>query len=165
MIIAIMSDSHDNIWNMEKALAMIGEENASMIVHCGDFVAPFMLRELEKAMIPVYGVMGNNDGDRFLMVQTALTALKNITLFELIGHVDADGFSIAFTHEYQVAEGLACTGRYDLVCYGHSHQYHMEHVGETLLLNPGEIMGKEGYPGFCIVDTGQKTVKRCEIGV
>lgn len=163
MNIAVMSDSHDNIWNLATALTMIRSENADMIVHCGDFVAPFMLRELEKAGIPVYGVMGNNDGDRFFMVQTALTALKNITLYELIGTVDAEGFSIAFTHEYQVAEGLACTGRYDMVCFGHSHQHFLEHHGRTILLNPGEIMGKDGHPGFCMVDTVKRTVRRLEI--
>lgn len=160
MNIAIMSDSHDNIWNMEKALAMIHEEKTSMIIHCGDFVAPFMLRDLEKAGIPVYGVLGNNDGDAFLLAQTALTVLKNITLFELIGNVELENFNIAFTHQREVAEGLALTGRYDLVCYGHSHQYHLETVGNTLLLNPGEIMGKNGEPGFCIVNTDSRTVRR-----
>jgi len=38
MIIAVMSDSHDNIWNLRKALAIIKEKRAGMIIHCGDFV-------------------------------------------------------------------------------------------------------------------------------
>jgi putative phosphoesterase len=161
--IAVMSDSHDNIWNLEKALGIIREEKAGMIIHCGDFVAPFMLRELEKSGIPVYGVLGNNDGSQYLLAKTALTILKRFTLFELVGHVTAEGFSVCFTHQKIVAEGLACTGRYDLVCYGHSHQYSLETIGKTLLLNPGEIMGKEGCPGFCIVDTETRGVIRHEI--
>ena len=40
MIIAIMSDSHDNIWNLRKALEIIKKKNAQMIIHCGDFIAP-----------------------------------------------------------------------------------------------------------------------------
>ncbi|MBU1170442.1 MAG: metallophosphatase family protein [Proteobacteria bacterium] len=165
MKIAIMSDSHDNIWNLEKALSLIKTEEASMIVHCGDFVAPFMLRELEKAGIPVYGVLGNNDGSQFLLAQTALTVLKNIHLFELIGTVEADGFRICFTHQREVAEGLAFTGRYDLVCYGHSHQYNLEKIKDTILLNPGEIMGKNKEPGFCLVDTENRHVRRLILDV
>lgn len=164
MNIAIMSDSHDNIWNLEKALTLIRNEGAEMIVHCGDFVAPFMLRELENAGIPVYGVLGNNDGSQFLLARTALLDLSHITLFELIGHVDADGFAIAFTHQREVAEGLTATGRYNLVCYGHSHQFHQETLGRTLLLNPGEIMGKNGDAGFCFVDTETGQVRRVALG-
>lgn len=163
MKLAIMSDSHDNIWNLEKALATVRKEKADLIVHCGDFVAPFMLKELEKAGVPVYGVLGNNDGSGFLLAKTAFSELKQITLFELTGHLELDGFSLAFTHQRTVAEGLAATGRYDLVCYGHSHVYRLETVGKTLLLNPGEIMGKEGRPGFCTVDTLTLEVLRHEI--
>ncbi|MDA8404717.1 MAG: metallophosphoesterase family protein [Desulfobacteraceae bacterium] len=163
MKIAVMSDSHDNIWNLEKALAIIKKENACMIIHCGDFVAPFMLRELEKAGIPVYGVLGNNDGSQYLLTKTALTGVKQFTLFELVGFVEAEGFIISFTHQKVVAEGLAATGKYNLVCYGHSHQYSLEILGETILLNPGEIMGKDGHPGFCIVDTKTHEVIRYTI--
>ncbi len=163
MKLAIMSDSHDNIWNLERALSMIGKEKADLIIHCGDFVAPFMLKELEKARIPVYGVLGNNDGSGFLLAKTAFSELKGITLFEITGHLDLEGFSLAFTHQRIVAEGLAATGRYDLVCYGHSHIHRLETVGKTLLLNPGEIMGKEGHPGFCTVDTLTRKVLRHEI--
>ena len=163
MKLAVMSDSHDNIRNLEKALSMIMKEKADLIIHCGDFVAPFMLKELEKAGIPVYGVLGNNDGSGFLLAQTAFSELRHVTLFEIVGQIDADGFSVSFTHQRVVAEGLAATGRHDLVCYGHSHVHRLETVGKTLLLNPGEIMGKEGRPGFCIVDTLTRDVVRHEI--
>lgn len=158
-----MSDSHDNIWNLQHALDVIRQEKAELIIHCGDFVAPFMLKELEKSEIPVYGVLGNNDGSGFLLAKTAFSELSRITLFEIIGQVEAQGFSVCFTHQRVVAEAVAATSRYDLVCYGHSHIYHLETVGKTLLLNPGEIMGKEGRPGFCIVDTLARDVVRHEI--
>ena len=51
MIIAVMSDSHDNIWNLRKALTIIKKQKAKMIIHCGDFIAPFMLMELDQNRI------------------------------------------------------------------------------------------------------------------
>jgi len=160
MLIAVMSDSHDNIWNLRKAISFIGKKGAGMIIHCGDFTAPFMLQELEVAGIQVHGVFGNNDGDQYLLTKLSLTSLKNIVLHGLIGEVDADGFPIAFTHQQMVGEGLAATAKYKTVCFGHSHVYLEKKVGNTILLNPGEIMGKDGNPGFCMVDTVTGSVRQ-----
>lgn len=160
MRIAVMSDSHDNIWNLGRALKMIQQENAEMIIHCGDFVAPFMLSELEQAGIPIHGVFGNNDGDQFKLTTLALCELSNITLHGLIGQVDINDFHICFTHLPEVAEGLACSGKYDLVCCGHSHTYLQKRINRTFLLNPGEIMGKEGCPSFCLVETETGQIRR-----
>jgi hypothetical protein len=163
MIIAVMSDSHDNIWNMRRALSIIRDEKAGMIIHCGDFVAPFMLHELEEAGIPVHGVFGNNDGDQYLMTKISLTTLKNITLHGLVGEVDAGDFPVAFTHQGIVGEGLASTGKYKMVCCGHSHVHLEKRTKDTILLNPGELMGKDGNPGFCLVDTENMRVKRVSL--
>jgi putative phosphoesterase len=159
MKIAVMSDSHDNIWNLRKALAVIKAEGCAKIIHCGDFVAPFMFKELEQAGIPVYAVFGNNDGDKALLTRFALESDGRITLFPLVGELSADTCRIAFTHEWIVAEGLAATGNYDLVCFGHSHQPAEHRRGTTLAVNPGEIMGKDGAPGFCIYDTVTRTMQ------
>lgn len=160
MNIAVMSDSHDHIWNLRKALAIIQAENCDHIIHCGDFVAPFMFKELEKAGILAHCVFGNNDGDKSLLTRFALQSEGLITLDSLIGEFDINGFRIAFTHEWIVAEGLAASGKYHLVCFGHSHQYVENTIGGILVLNPGEIMGKDGEPGFCIVDTESRRVRR-----
>ncbi len=153
MYIAIMSDSHDNIWNLRRALEIIVEQKAETIIHCGDFVAPFILKEFEKARIPVHGVFGNNDGDKFLLTKMSLAPGSFITLHGMAGEVDANGFKIGFAHERLIADGLVHGGRYQLVCFGHSHAYFMEKAGDTTILNPGEIMGKDGEPGFVMFET------------
>jgi len=163
MIIAVMSDSHDNIWNLRKALAIIKEKSAGMIIHCGDFVAPFMLKELNEADIPVHGVFGNNDGDQYLLTKFSLTSFTNIKLYSLIGHININGFNIGFTHQDIVGEALASTNKYKLVCYGHSHTHIIKNIGQTILLNPGEIMGKDGFPGFCFVNTDTSEIQRIEL--
>lgn len=164
MIIAVMSDSHDNIWNLRKALRIIKDKNAGMIIHCGDFIAPFMLKELNEADIPVHGVFGNNDGDQYLLTKFSLTTFTNIKLHGLIGNIDINGFNVGFAHEDIVGEGIAATSKCKLVCYGHSHTHIIKNIGQTILLNPGEIMGKDGYPGFCFVDTDTSEIQRVELG-
>ena len=115
------------------------------------------------AGIPVHGVFGNNDGDQYLLTRMSILDLNHITIHGIIGEVNADGFSIQFTHDQRVAKGLAASGTHDLVCFGHTHTYTKKMVGETILLNPGEIMGKEGHPSFCLVDTGTAKVEKIEL--
>ena len=165
MILSIMSDTHDHIWNLRKALAFIEERGAAAIIHCGDFVAPFMLKELDKAKIQVHGVFGNNDGDQYLLTKLSLTELSHITLYGLTGELEFGDFKVAFTHYRAVAEGLAASGRFNLVCFGHSHEVCHEKVGETVLLNPGEVMGKDGSPGFYLVDTATRSYERIPIPI
>jgi len=162
MRIAVMSDSHDHIGNMRVALKRIRGLNIQMIIHCGDFVAPFMLKELEAAGAPVHGVFGNNDGDQYQLTKLALTELSNITLHGVVVSVDAEGFLIGFTHLPEIGEGMAHAGRYQLVCCGHTHEFLQETIGATILLNPGEIMGKNGPASFGVVDTVARAVEKIE---
>lgn len=163
MQIAVMSDSHDHIWNLQKALNIIKRQKIGMIIHCGDFVAPFMLHELNRAGVPVHGVFGNNDGDQHMLTRISLAADSNITLYGLCGQVEISGFKVAFTHQKPTAEGLIAVGDFDLVCFGHSHEYEAHKTGAGRLLNPGEIMGKDGHPGFCMVDTQTAVIARVDL--
>ncbi len=160
MLIAIMSDSHDHLANLEKAIILARQGGAEMIIHCGDYVAPFSLKILGNAGLPVHGVFGNNDGDQYLLTRLSMSELELITLHGQVGTLEIDNTKIAFTHLPLVGHGLAATEDYDLVCFGHSHNHHARHVGSTLLLNPGEIMGKDESAGFCIYDTAKDSFQR-----
>ncbi len=160
MLIAVMSDSHDHLGNLDAALKLALENRAAMIVHCGDFVAPFSLRALDEAGIPVHGVFGNNDGDQYLLTRLSMSELERVTLHGQVGTLEVQDCRLAFTHLPIVGQGLAATGDYDLVCFGHSHNHFAANTGRTLLLNPGEIMGKDESPGFCLYDTSSRKYRR-----
>ncbi len=164
MLIAVMSDSHDHLENLTAAIGLALENGAGMIIHCGDFVAPFSLRALNEAGVPVHGVFGNNDGDQYLLTRLAMSELERIDLHGQVGVLEAQDRRIAFTHLPLVGRGLAATGDYDLVCFGHSHNHFAETIGGTLLLNPGEIMGKDEQAGFCIYDTENGRFRRITLG-
>ena len=62
-----------------------------------------------------------------------------------------------------MGEGLVSQGSYQLVCFGHSHDHEIRQIDNATLLNPGEVMGKEGFPGFCFVDTVSGKIERAEL--
>ena len=46
-MIAIVSDTHENIPLIRKAIDVIKSKNVDLIIHCGDVVSPSTLKEFE----------------------------------------------------------------------------------------------------------------------
>ncbi len=67
MRIAVISDSHDNIWKLDAAMTCL--RGAQAVIHCGDICSPFMIRRLGEGLagVPLHIIWGNNDGDKLLM--------------------------------------------------------------------------------------------------
>jgi putative phosphoesterase len=63
-LIGIMSDSHDNLKAVRTAACLYREAGCSLVIHAGDFIAPFTARELALAGCLVKGVFGNCDGEK-----------------------------------------------------------------------------------------------------
>ncbi|MFH1029736.1 MAG: metallophosphoesterase family protein [bacterium] len=64
MRIAIISDSHDNLTNIYKALDWMNKNGVSEIIHCGDVCASSALAEIAKNFKgKIHLVYGNVDGD------------------------------------------------------------------------------------------------------
>ncbi|MYC93519.1 MAG: metallophosphoesterase [Caldilineaceae bacterium SB0661_bin_32] len=152
MKVAILSDSHDNIWNLEKALAAVSSEGCDVMLHCGDLVAPFIVAQMAQAFDgPVHVIEGNNDGDGRLQQQVA-AGFPQVTLHGPYAELELGGRKVALIHYPEPARRIAQSGLFDLVCYGHDHQRRHERVGECLLVNPGEVMGRYGKPSWGIYD-------------
>lgn len=151
MKIAILSDTHDNIWKLAEVLKRL--QDADVLIFCGDFCAPFTLAQIAEGFHgPVYVVFGNNDGDPLLLSQVAAKA-GNVTLHGFFAYLELGGRKVAVVHYPPLAQDLAASGRHDLVCYGHNHQGSVEMVGKTLLVNPGEVMGRFGHSTYAVYDT------------
>ncbi len=154
MRIAAVSDIHDNIWNLEKALKGIAEAGAEALICCGDFCAPFSLKQIADGFEgPIHVVFGNNDGDPLLLSRVAGQYGDRVTLHGIYAELELGGRQIAVIHYPEPARRIAQAGALDLVLYGHDHQRHAEWVERTLLANPGEVMGRWGTPTFGLYDT------------
>ena len=151
-----MSDSHDNVPNIERAVARFNEIGVDLVVHAGDFIAPFALDPLAALNCRVIGVFGNNDGERVGL------AKKFETIGEVhpnLAHVSLADRNIAVMHYPELAMPIANSGDFDIVVYGHTHQIAVK-PGRSLLLNPGEIGGwTTGRATFAVVDMGTLEVR------
>jgi putative phosphoesterase len=158
MIVAVLSDIHDNIWNLADALEQVRAASAEVMFFCGDLCAPFTLTQLGHDFSgPVHCVFGNNDGDPRLLLQNAQAA-GNVTLHGQLADLTLAGRRMAVNHYPEIARSMAGSGDFDLVCYGHNHIARVESVGErTVLANPGEVMGRFGAPSFGLYDTERRT--------
>lgn len=159
MRLAILSDIHDNIWALEKALNQLDSDIDALLL-LGDYCAPFSLKQVADAYAgPIHAVFGNNDGDTFLLMQIAAGA-GNVTFYHPLGELSFEGCQIAITHYPEVAEGLAALDRFDAVFSGHTHIFMQKQVGNTLWVNPGEVMGRFGEVSFVYFETKTKEVER-----
>ena len=151
MKIAIISDSHDNVPNLEKALGWINSQGISLIIHCGDLCAPSML---SKVIVPNFEgkihLVHGNVGDPKLLEEVA-KSFPNVTVHGQVGELEIEYPSpfgdnashfekmhrrrvrgkIAFTHYPEQGKKLAETQKYALVFYGHTHKPWIQKYGLT----------------------------------
>ncbi len=164
MRIAILSDSHDHIPHLRRAVRHANQEGAELLIHCGDLISPFMLPQLEQFNGRVHVIYGNNIGDQHLIAARCATPGSWIEHHGAHGSFIAGSWRIAIEHFPRWARALAASGDFDLVCYGHTHLFHVERLGDCLLLNPGELLGKDAPPSFALLDTADGSVRRIEVG-
>ncbi len=153
MKIGIISDIHDHIDNLGAVLQQLGD--ADVLLCCGDFCSPFVMKMLgERFSNPIHAVFGNNDGDLYRLTTIAGNC-EQITLHGELAELEYDGRRIVMTHFDNIARAIAGNDRYDLICFGHNHQQEISKSGNSLLVNPGEVMGGLSGNGssFAVYDT------------
>ena len=160
MLIAVISDSHDNWVNIEKAMKFINKQKIRTIIHCGDVCAPAVLEEMVKLFRgdEFHLVKGNVDGD-IEGFRAKAKKDKRIIYYSQTGKLEIDGLTFVFCHEPFVAKKMAVSQKYDFVFYGHSHKPWQEKIGKTELLNPGTLAGLFNKATFAVFDTKTKRAK------
>ena len=142
MKVGVISDTHDQGALIEKAVDLFNKEEVELVIHCGDWVSPFILYCFRELKAPMKGVFGNNDGDKFRHLMTRDRLSLNIAYEDRFLELKIDNRSIAVFHgDYQqIVEALVACGKYDAIFHGHTHQKINTQVGRTLSLNPGSLM-------------------------
>jgi uncharacterized protein len=156
MKIGIISDTHDNVENVKKAVSEFIKQRVSFIIHCGDIIAPKTVTFF--VGLHVKFVKGNCDGDIDLIKQRC-AELKHEYL-GVKGELDIEGKKIGIYHGQDInyLEGMINFGAYDYVLTGHTHAKRDENIGKTRVINPGgHYYGSENT--IAILDTASDEVK------
>jgi len=152
-MIGIMSDSHDNIPNIRKAVEIFNQASCRLVIHAGDIVAPFAAQELKNLRCPVRAVFGNCDGEKdglsrvlqeFGEIKPAPLKFTFENLNFLVSHhpVEAETWPEA-----------------DVIIFGHTHRSQVNRDGRRLIINPGEACGwVKGVATAAILDPATMVV-------
>lgn len=152
MILGILSDTHNNLRNLEAALERMRSEGVSIIIHCGDLTGV----EAAQAMqgFRVICAFGNGDiasGE----IRRVLLEMDPENTAGMIYRGRIGGARIAVTHGHipGAVEELVRCGEFDYVFRGHSHQHKDELIRYTRLINPGALGGLHREARrFCILN-------------
>ena len=72
MKIGIISDTHDDIENVRRNIDIFNKEEVQYVIHAGDYVFPGIVMEFKNLNARLVGVLGNNDGERGLLLKAFL---------------------------------------------------------------------------------------------
>ncbi len=146
MKICILSDSHDRGPQMAAAVTAARADGAETVIHCGDIIGGNTLKASLKLGLPIHAVHGNNLGDPVSIARMACHSDGLLNYHGQDAVIELGGRRIFLTHYPHLGHGMACTGDYDLVCCGHSHEALITQQtnvkgGFTWLINPGTVAG------------------------
>ena len=160
MLVGLIADTHDRLPYIEKAVKKLNEENVALVLHAGDYIAPFTAAKFKELKADLIWVYGNNDGDKQLLKKK----------FDEIGaeirgkfaEIIVDGLKIALLHgeETELLNALINAESHDVIVHGHTHKAEIYRKGDTIVVNPGEVCAYlTGKSTIAILDTTTKEAK------
>ena len=150
--IGIISDTHDRLDKVRQAVALFNRLKPDRVVHCGDVVAPFVLREMGGLSMPVVAVFGNCDGDKPALRKHAEEL--GFSLQEGPLGFELGGKRIVVSHK-----PLGPAPECDFYLHGHTHKL-LHETGRPVVINPGECCGwLSGRATAALLDTETSEVE------
>jgi putative phosphoesterase len=137
MRVGIVSDTHGHVELARPAVRMFEGLEVDHVLHCGDIGSTEIVELFEQW--PTDYVFGNCDTDQKALEAAIESAGQ--TCHGEFGEFELEGVSFALVHSHEPRRFAAAvgSGRYQVVCYGHTHVASIEHTGDTLVINPGAI--------------------------
>jgi putative phosphoesterase len=158
MKVALMANTHDRLPVIRALLARLQEKGISLVLHAGDYVAPWSLGPFREAGMALLGVFGHNDGDH----QGLLNAAQ-----QGVGHeiYESPHLFRVGTHQVLIVHDLAdmperALSEHEIVLHGTKHETEVRQVGDSLVVCPGEACGwLTGKATCAILDLETKEIE------
>lgn len=154
MKIAIISDTHDNLANLEKFFNFCQKEKVKILIHCGDVCGFETLKEIEKKFEKIFLSLGNCDAKESLSRVTQKTKI-----FETEGKIEIEKLKIGFCHQFNLEHKKDIFHHYDFFFFGHTHGPFLKKEKQCFLANPGNLAGIVWKATFAILDTKSKKLQ------
>ena len=160
MKLGLLSDTHDRVPAVRECLARFADAGVSLVLHAGDYCAPFSLAPFRTAGMPLIGVFGRNDGDRDGLRAAAGALPSGGELFESPHSLELGGRAVLLVHD--IGDALArSVEAHAVVVHGGSHRAEVRQRGATLVVNPGEACGwLTGVATAAVLDLDTLVVER-----
>jgi hypothetical protein len=161
MIIAIISDIHDNLVNLEKCLKWCQKNKVEKIICPGDVTSIETINYLANAFRgEVFLVRGNAE----LFEDDDLIEYKNINYYGEEGIFELDNLYFGLCHEPEKIKKILSSSeqKIDYIFYGHTHRPWLKKDGATMIINPGVLSGTFHESTFAFLDT---TTKKLELKI
>lgn len=157
MKVGLLSDTHDRLPAIRALLDYMQKRGVGLVLHAGDFCAPFALQPFIDVNMQMVGVFGRNDGDHEGIRAFAQRGM-GLELFESPHSFELGGQRILLVHDMADAAPRSLES-HGVVVHGFTHREEMMIRGETLIVNPGEGCGwLHGKPSGAILDLDSKDV-------
>ena len=164
MKIGIISDTHDQLERIKKAVQRFNKEKVSLVYLLGDICSPFSVQPYKDLKCSVKAVFGNNDADIYKHLKWKP---DNMEFFDKSYVDEQDGKKILLIHgdPESLVESLLASQHYDVVMAGHTHKAEIRKTNKTLLINPGSLVGPFGKwkdwtkPSISIYDTNSNSAR------
>jgi len=154
MIVGLIADTHDRLKMVDKAIEKLNKMKVELVLHAGDYIAPFVILRFKELKARLVGVFGNNDGDHELLKKKF--SELGLSMRGNFAELSVDGLKIALLHghEEELLRALINSEGFDVVVHGHTHKAEVYRKGKTLVVNPGEVCGYlSGKSTIALLDT------------
>jgi len=149
MKFVVISDSHDNLANLEKCVNWGGNWGAADAICCGDIANGETLAWLAKNFKTIYLVRGNLE----IYDEADVGRHDNIRYLGRFGVFGLDGKTIGLCHEPWYIKKVLELKKCDIVFYGHTHEPWIEEKDGVITANPGTLGGVFNKASFAAWDS------------
>ncbi|MBS7639305.1 MAG: metallophosphoesterase [Candidatus Bathyarchaeia archaeon] len=139
--IGVIADTHDRLELIDRVVERLNSEGVDLVLHAGDYIAPFAVLRFKPLRARLIGVFGNNDGDHNLLRRRFEEIGAQI--YGRFAEISFNNLKIALIHgeDEALLKALINSNYYDVVVHGHTHRAETYTIGKTLVINPGEVCG------------------------
>ncbi|MHB8903503.1 MAG: metallophosphoesterase family protein [Patescibacteria group bacterium] len=158
MILAIISDIHDNLANLEKCLNWCKKNKVAKIICPGDITNSETLNYLSNNFKgEIFLVSGNAE----LYEESELKLYKNINYGGEFFIFKIENLNIGLCHRPEITNKIMASAKIklDFIFHGHTHQPWLKNKGATIIVNPGNLAGEFNEATFAFLDTASRKLE------